>query len=42
MKIYLIKIDLSGKDCRDVPWNVSTKNVSTKVVGHAYLIFGAF
>jgi hypothetical protein len=32
-KPYLI--DISGKDCRDVPWNVSTR-----VSGHAYFIFG--
>ena len=28
-------LDISGKDCRDVPWNVSTG-----VSCHAYLIFG--
>jgi hypothetical protein len=30
-------LDISGKDCRDVPWNVSTE-----VSCHAYLIFGEF
>ncbi|MFM6582085.1 MAG: HNH endonuclease, partial [Dolichospermum sp.] len=28
-------LDISGKDCRDVPWNVSTG-----VLGHAYLVSG--
>jgi len=32
---YAMTIDISGKDCRDVPWNVSTG-----VSCHAYLIFG--
>jgi hypothetical protein len=31
----LFQIDISEKECRDVPWNVSTG-----VSGHAYLISG--
>jgi len=33
--IFICLLDFSGKDCRDVPWNVSTR-----VSNDAHLIFG--